>query len=105
MMLAARLAMPERQLRHLINQGLGHRNFSAFLNAYRLTDAHRWLADREQADTPILTIAMDAGFQSFGPFNRAFKADTGTTPSEFRRCGVPMPEAPAPAELVEPEIG
>jgi AraC-like DNA-binding protein len=34
---------------------------------------------------PILTIALDAGFQSIGPFNRAFKAETGMTPSEFRR--------------------
>ena len=30
----------------------------------------------------MLTIAMDAGFQSLGPFNRAFKADTGVTPTE-----------------------
>jgi len=91
--LADRLAMPERQLRRLINQGLGHRNFSAFLNGYRLADAKRWLADRAQADTPILTIAMDAGFQSLGPFNRAFKADTGVTPSEFRRRAGTRPEA------------
>ena len=28
---------------------------------------------------------MDAGFQSIGPFNRAFKAETGLTPTEFRR--------------------
>jgi AraC-like DNA-binding protein len=28
---------------------------------------------------------MDAGFQSLGPFNRAFKAETGVTPTEFRR--------------------
>jgi len=37
---------------------------------------------------PILTIALDAGFQSIGPFNRAFKAHTGMTPSEFRRGGL-----------------
>jgi AraC-like DNA-binding protein len=34
---------------------------------------------------PILTIALDAGFQSLGPFNRAFKSQAGMTPSEFRR--------------------
>jgi AraC-like DNA-binding protein len=28
---------------------------------------------------------MDAGFQSIGPFNRAFKADTGLTPTEYRQ--------------------
>jgi len=103
--LAERMRMPERQLRRLINQGLGHRNFSAFLNTYRLGDAKRWLADREQADTPILTIAMDAGFQSLGPFNRAFKADTGMTPTEYRRLGGVAPTANAPPELAESGIG
>ncbi|RTM02125.1 MAG: AraC family transcriptional regulator, partial [Bradyrhizobiaceae bacterium] len=34
---------------------------------------------------PVITIAMDAGFQSLGPFNRAFKAVTGVTPTEYRR--------------------
>jgi AraC-like DNA-binding protein len=33
---------------------------------------------------PISTIALDAGFQSLGPFNRTFKIETGLTPTEFR---------------------
>jgi len=37
---------------------------------------------------PVITIAMDAGFQSLGPFNRAFKATTGVTPTEYRRLNV-----------------
>ena len=28
---------------------------------------------------------MDCGFGSIGPFNRAFKAHTGMTPSAYRR--------------------
>ena len=40
---------------------------------------------RAQAEVPVITIAMDAGFQSLGPFNRAFKATTGVTPTEYRR--------------------
>lgn len=103
--LAERMALPEHKLRRLINRGLGHRNFSAFLNTYRLADARRWLADGEQAGTPILTIAMDAGFQSLGPFNRAFKADTGVTPSEFRRLRGAVPAAAPPVELAESGIG
>ena len=83
--LALRMGLAEHRLRKLINQGLGHRNFNAFLNAYRIEDAKRALRDDTLADTPVLTIAMDAGFQSLGPFNRAFKADTGVTPTEFRR--------------------
>jgi sec-independent protein translocase protein TatA len=38
-----------------------------------------------QREVPVLTIALDAGFGSIGPFNRAFKADTGLTPTDFRR--------------------
>ena len=83
--LAAQLGVPEYKLRRVINQQLGHRNFNAFLNGYRIADAKRALADPAMADVPVLTIAMDAGFQSLGPFNRAFKADTGMTPTEFRR--------------------
>ncbi len=83
--LAVRLGLAEYKLRRLINQGLGYRNFNAFLNRYRIDEAKTALADPAQAEVPILTIAMDAGFRSLGPFNRAFKAETGVTPSEFRR--------------------
>jgi AraC-like DNA-binding protein len=83
--LAARLGLPEYRLRRLINQRLGHRNFSSFVNGYRLTEAIAALADPAQAQVPVLTIALDAGFQSIGPFNRAFRAQTGTTPTDFRR--------------------
>ena len=85
--LAAELGVPEYRLRQLINEGLGHRNFNAFLNRYRIDEARGALADPAQEQVPILTIALDAGFQSVGPFNRAFKAATGLTPSEFRRQG------------------
>jgi AraC-like DNA-binding protein len=83
--LAGRLGMAEHGLRRLINQRLGYRNFNAFLNFYRLDDVMGALADPAQESVPILTIALDAGFQSLGPFNRAFKAHTAMTPSEFRR--------------------
>ncbi|MHC2439683.1 AraC-like DNA-binding protein [Bradyrhizobium sp. USDA 4451] len=84
-LLAVRLGMPEYRLRTLINDGLGHRNFNAFVNRYRLDEAKAALGDPDQAEVPVLTIALDAGFQSLAPFNRAFKADTGLTPTEYRR--------------------
>jgi AraC-like DNA-binding protein len=83
--LAARLAVPEYRLRRLINQRLGHRNFNAFVNGFRLEEARAALADPARRELPVLTIALEAGFQSIGPFNRAFKAATGLTPTEFRR--------------------
>jgi len=83
--LATKLGIPEYRLRRLINQRLGYRNFNVFLNEHRIAEAKAALADPSQAEVPVITIAMDAGFQSLGPFNRAFKATTGVTPTEYRR--------------------
>ena len=83
--LATRLGIPEYRLRRLINRRLGYRNFNVFLNEHRIAEAKAALADPSQAEVPVITIAMDAGFQSLGPFNRAFKATTGVTPTEYRR--------------------
>jgi len=87
--LATKLAIPEYRLRRLINQRLGYRNFNVFLNNHRIEEAKAALADPTQAEVPVITIAMDAGFQSLGPFNRAFKATTGVTPTEYRRLKAP----------------
>jgi AraC-like DNA-binding protein len=87
--LAAKLRIPEYRLRRLINQRLRHRNFNVFLNNHRIEEVKAALADPSQAEVPVITIAMDAGFQSLGPFNRAFKATTGVTPSEYRRLNAP----------------
>ena len=84
--LAGKLGLPEYRLRRAINRGLGYRNFNEYLNRHRLADAKQALADPAQAEVPILTIALDSGFQSLGPFNRAFKADTGMTPTEYRKA-------------------
>jgi AraC-like DNA-binding protein len=83
--LAQQLGVPEYRLRRLINQALGYRNFNSFVNYYRIAEVKAALADPRQSDVPVLTMALDAGFSSLGPFNRAFKAETGTTPREYRR--------------------
>ena len=82
--LAAQLGEQEYRLRRLINARLGYRNFPAFLNSYRLGEVREALADPEQREVPILTIALDAGFGSLAPFNRAFREAEGMTPSEYR---------------------
>lgn len=83
--LANYLNYPEHQLRRLINSRLGYRNFSAFLNSHRIGEARNRLANPELARLPVLTIALDLGYASIGPFNRAFKMHTGVTPTEFRQ--------------------
>lgn len=82
--LAAQLGEQEYRLRRLINGQLGHRNFAQFLNGYRLAEVKAALADPSQKEVPILTIALDAGFGSLGPFNRAFRDAEGMTPSAYR---------------------
>ena len=101
--LALRMGLPEHRLRRLINQGLGHRHFSAFLNTYRVDDARRALRDPARAELPVLMIAMDVGFQSVGPFNRAFKAITGVTPTDYRRGAEPRPSVAQVEDLLHAE--
>ncbi|WP_380916310.1 AraC family transcriptional regulator [Sphingomonas canadensis] len=92
--LAERLEVPEHRLRALINQRLGYRNFSAFLNAHRIADARAWLSDPAKVALPVLTIAMDLGYGSLAPFNRAFRDATGQTPTDFRRAAFAVPGNP-----------
>jgi AraC-like DNA-binding protein len=82
--LAALLGEQEYRLRRHINGALGYRNFAAFLNGYRLAEVKAALADPTQRDVPIITIALDAGFGSLGPFNRAFREAEDMTPREYR---------------------
>lgn len=85
--LAARVGVPEYVLRRLIHQHLGHRNFAGFVNEYRLQEVRDRLQDPSLARRPVLTLALEAGFGSVGPFNRLFKERFGITPTAFRVQG------------------
>ena len=82
--LAAEVGMPVYQLRQLINVELGFDNFSQFVNSYRIPAVCARLADAKDNDKPVLTLALEAGFNSIAPFNRAFKQSMGMTPSQYR---------------------
>jgi len=82
--LASRLGVTEKKLRELINGQLGFRNFSSYVNAFRLEEVRRRLLDPRQDEVPILTMALEAGFGSIVAFNRAFKDRHGLTPSAYR---------------------
>jgi AraC-like DNA-binding protein len=94
--LALRAGIPESQLRRLINDRLGYRNFPSYVNAHRIAAAKSRLSDPNEARVSISTIAYDIGFASLGPFNRAFREETGVAPSEWRRTALvepsPIPE-------------
>ena len=90
--LAQTMNIDEAPLRELINQRLGFRNFNDFLHHHRLQEATDRLS---REDLPILTIALECGYGSIGPFNRAFKQRTGVTPTEFRAGARLAKAAPA----------
>lgn len=83
--LAEATKMPEHKLRRIINEHLGYRNFADYLNHHRIMAAKTRLAVVSDRHVPILTMAMDLGYGSLGPFNRAFKERAGMTPTEYRK--------------------
>jgi AraC-like DNA-binding protein len=83
--LAELLGTQEHVLRRVINRGLGFRNFNDFLHTHRLREAAVRLRDPGARRVPVLTIALEVGYGSIGPFNRAFRERFGVTPSEYRR--------------------
>lgn len=80
--LARVIGSQEYLVRRTINAELGHRNFNQFLHGYRLGEALPRLLVHPRKS--ILSIALDAGYGSIGPFNRAFRARFGVTPRELR---------------------
>ena len=83
--LAQRMNEKDYRLRRAINGTLGFRNFNQFLNHYRVDAATRQLVDPTTRRLPVLTIALDVGYSSLAPFNKAFRDKHGITPTEYRK--------------------
>lgn len=83
--IARRLGEPAYKVSQCMNGLRGFRNFNQLVNACRIDAAMRLLSDPAANARSVLDIAMDCGFASLGPFNRAFKDRTGMTPTQFRQ--------------------
>lgn len=83
--LAGLVAEQEYKVRRAINGAMGYRNFYDFLNHYRVEEICKRLTNPEDISIPIVRLALESGFGSLAPFNRAFKALKGMSPREFRR--------------------
>ena len=86
--LADSLKQPEYKVTQCITHDLGYKNFNQMINNYRIEEAIEKLKDSKQGKCSILSIALDSGFGSIGPFNRAFKQQTGMTPRAFRVANI-----------------
>jgi AraC-like DNA-binding protein len=83
--LAARLSISTHHLSRVINERAGQ-NFFDFVNAYRVEEAKRRLADPSKKHRSLLAIAEEVGFNSKSAFNTAFKKHANMTPSDFRKA-------------------
>lgn len=82
---AARLGRPEYRVSQAITLVLGFDNFNRLINHHRIERAKRLLAE---PGLQVLQVAFDCGFGSLGPFNRAFRAETGMTPRAWRKAAI-----------------
>lgn len=60
------------------------KNFSQFINAYRVNHAKKLLSQPDRQHEKIIVIALDSGFKSLSSFNSVFKTYTQMTPSEYK---------------------
>jgi AraC-like DNA-binding protein len=81
--LAQLLDSAEHKVSRVVTQVLGERNFNQLVNRYRIAHACRLLQADDEARS-VLEISAGCGFASLGPFNRAFKAAMGCTPTAYR---------------------
>lgn len=80
---AEKLSITSRELSQVINEN-EQKNFSEFVNYYRIEKAKKLLIDPDYALEKIATVAYDCGFGNVTSFNLAFKAETLMTPSQYR---------------------
>lgn len=80
--LARKAGIPAHQLSRQLNEDFG-KNFFDFVNGYRITDFQDRIAAGEHQERTLLSLALEAGFNSKTAFNRAFKKQTGLTPRQY----------------------
>ena len=86
--LAQEIGINRFYLSQIINEKL-NRNFSDFINAYRIRETQRLMRSPEYQHLNILGMALESGFNSKSSFNNAFKKLTGMSPSQYRQSVKP----------------
>jgi len=81
--LAETLEMHPQDLSRIINVAL-KKNFSDFINEYRIREITQKMQDPAYDRITLLGIAFDSGFNSKTTFNRAFREMTGKSPAEYK---------------------
>lgn len=80
---AENLQINKSYLSRIINMEL-EKGFPDYVNELRVEEAKRYMYNPEFKDYTLISIGLEAGFNSKSAFNSAFKKFTGMTPSQFR---------------------
>ena len=80
---ADKLEINKSYLSRIINSEL-EISFTDYVNELRIQEAKNYMANPEFKDYTLISIGLEAGFNSKSAFNSAFKKFAGMTPSEFR---------------------
>ncbi|MCG7537058.1 helix-turn-helix transcriptional regulator [Pseudoalteromonas sp. OOF1S-7] len=83
--LARALDVPEYRVSRALKPQLRQYNFNQYINRLRVKHAQKLLRDPNNQHWPVLVVGLESGFASVGPFTRAFKSVTGTTPNQYRK--------------------
>jgi ligand-binding sensor domain-containing protein/AraC-like DNA-binding protein len=81
--LAEKLSVSAHLLSQILNEKL-NRNFSDFVNYYRIEEAKQILASTGGDRMKVIAVAFEVGFNTKVAFYNAFKKYTKMTPSQYR---------------------
>jgi len=95
--LAVKLNIHPHDLSRIINMGM-QKNFSDFINEFRVREVARKMHDPTYDRLTLLGIAYESGFNSKTTFNRVFKEMTGKTPVEYKK-EVPIDKLALPSRM------
>lgn len=82
--LSSETGIPSHHISELLNIHY-HKNFSEFVNEYRIKEAKKLLVSKNYYNRTISSIGFDVGFNSRTSFYRSFKKFVGSTPSVYQK--------------------
>ncbi len=80
--LADQIETSDKKLSTLLNQNL-QTNFYDYINSFRIAAFKKGVAEGKLEQLSIVGLALQCGFKSKSSFYRAFKKETGMSPSQF----------------------
>ncbi|WP_299313398.1 helix-turn-helix domain-containing protein [uncultured Aquimarina sp.] len=82
-MIAETLNISSGYLSQIVNN-LTKKNFTAYINSYRVKEVKDMILNTEFDKYSLLAIGLEAGFRSKTTFYTSFKKETGLTPNQFK---------------------